>query len=213
MTFAHAPASGYARAYKANTRWSRSMPAQIRGADIVARTLDAAGLTTIFTLSGNHIMPLFDAAIGTRLQLIHVRHEAAAVHMADAWGRLTGQCGIVWVSGGAGLHQRGGGAVHGASRRVAAGAALGPRGLKESAAAPSRSCARRRWRRRSPKPRGSRARRRRWAPSWRRRCASRVRPARSGASEPAVRPAGGAVEDDARALARRAAFCAEDRSR
>jgi acetolactate synthase I/II/III large subunit len=79
------------------------MPSQIRGADIVARTLDAAGLTTVFTLSGNHIMPLFDAAIGTRLRLIHVRHEAAAVHMADAWGRLTGQCGIVWVSGGAGF--------------------------------------------------------------------------------------------------------------
>ena len=79
------------------------MPTLVRGADIVARTLDAAGLTTIFTLSGNHIMSLFDAAIGTRLKLIHVRHEAAAVHMADAWGRLTGQCGIVWVSGGAGF--------------------------------------------------------------------------------------------------------------
>ena len=79
------------------------MPMLVRGADIVARTLDAAGLTTIFTLSGNHIMPLFDAAIGTRLRLIHVRHEAAAVHMADAWGRLTGTCGIVWVSGGAGF--------------------------------------------------------------------------------------------------------------
>ena len=77
-------------------------PSFIRGADIVARTLDAAGLTTIFTLSGNHIMPLFDAAIGTRLKLIHVRHEAAAVHMADAWARLTGQCGIALVTGGAG---------------------------------------------------------------------------------------------------------------
>jgi acetolactate synthase-1/2/3 large subunit len=75
---------------------------KVRGADIVARTLDAAGLTTVFTLSGNHIMPLFDAAIGTRLELIHVRHEAAAVHMADAWGRLTGRCGIALVSGGAG---------------------------------------------------------------------------------------------------------------
>jgi acetolactate synthase I/II/III large subunit len=79
------------------------MPKLIRGADIVARTLDAAGLRTVFTLSGNHIMPLFDAALGTGLRLIHVRHEAAAVHMADAWGRLTGQCGIVWVSGGAGF--------------------------------------------------------------------------------------------------------------
>jgi acetolactate synthase-1/2/3 large subunit len=79
------------------------MPKPIRGADLVARTLDAAGLRTVFTLSGNHIMPLFDAALGTGLKLIHVRHEAAAVHMADAWGRLTGQCGIVWVSGGAGF--------------------------------------------------------------------------------------------------------------
>jgi acetolactate synthase-1/2/3 large subunit len=79
------------------------MPKPIRGADLVARTLDAAGLRTVFTLSGNHIMPLFDAALGTGLKLIHVRHEAAAVHMADAWGRLRGQCGIVWVSGGAGF--------------------------------------------------------------------------------------------------------------
>jgi acetolactate synthase-1/2/3 large subunit len=74
----------------------------IRGADIIARTLDRAGLTQIFTLSGNHIMPIFDAAIGTGLRLIHVRHEAAAVHMADAWGRLTGTPGIALVTGGQG---------------------------------------------------------------------------------------------------------------
>jgi acetolactate synthase-1/2/3 large subunit len=79
------------------------MTPQIRGADIVARTLDAAGLTTVFTLSGNHIMMLFDAALDTRVRLIHVRHEAAAVHMADAWGRLTGQCGVALVSGGPGF--------------------------------------------------------------------------------------------------------------
>ena len=79
------------------------MPKPIRGADIVARTLDAAGLRTVFTLSGNHIMSLFDAALDTRLRLIHVRHEAAAVHMADAWGRLNGQCGVALVSGGAGF--------------------------------------------------------------------------------------------------------------
>jgi acetolactate synthase-1/2/3 large subunit len=74
----------------------------IRGADIVARTLDRAGLTQIFTLSGNHVMPIFDAAIGTRLKLIHVRHEGAAVHMADAWGRLSGMPGIALVTGGPG---------------------------------------------------------------------------------------------------------------
>ncbi|MBS0643506.1 MAG: thiamine pyrophosphate-binding protein, partial [Proteobacteria bacterium] len=74
----------------------------LRGADIVVRTLERAGLTDIFTLSGNHIMSLFDAAIGTSLSLLHVRHEAATVHMADAYGRLTGRPGIAWVTGGPG---------------------------------------------------------------------------------------------------------------
>jgi acetolactate synthase I/II/III large subunit len=78
------------------------MPSTLRGADIVVRTLERAGHTDIFTLSGNHIMSLFDAAIETRLSLMHVRHEAATVHMADAYGRLTGRPGIAWVTGGPG---------------------------------------------------------------------------------------------------------------
>lgn len=78
------------------------MPSTLRGADIVVRTLERAGLTDIFTLSGNHIMSLFDAALETKLSLMHVRHEAATVHMADAYGRLTGRPGIAWVTGGPG---------------------------------------------------------------------------------------------------------------
>lgn len=74
----------------------------IRGADIVARTLEDLGVTRIFTLSGNHIMPIFDALLSTKIRLIHARHEAACVHMADAWGRLTGQPGIALVTGGQG---------------------------------------------------------------------------------------------------------------
>ena len=56
----------------------------------------------VFTLSGNHIMSLFDAALEAKLDLVHVRHEAAAVHMADAWGRLTGEPGVAMVTGGPG---------------------------------------------------------------------------------------------------------------
>jgi acetolactate synthase-1/2/3 large subunit len=78
------------------------MPSALRGADIVVRTLERAGHTDIFTLSGNHIMSLFDAAIDTNLSLMHVRHEAATVHMADAYGRLTGRPGIACVTGGPG---------------------------------------------------------------------------------------------------------------
>ncbi len=74
----------------------------LRGADIVARMLEDLGVTRIFTLSGNHIMPIFDALLSTKIQLIHTRHEAACVHMADAWGRLTGEPGIALVTGGQG---------------------------------------------------------------------------------------------------------------
>ena len=34
------------------------------GADIVARSLERLGASRVFTLSGNHIMSLFDAALG-----------------------------------------------------------------------------------------------------------------------------------------------------
>jgi acetolactate synthase-1/2/3 large subunit len=78
------------------------MSSALRGADIVARSLEKLGHQTVFTLSGNHIMSIFDAAIEAKLELIHTRHEAAAVHMADAWGRLTGEPGIAMVTGGPG---------------------------------------------------------------------------------------------------------------
>jgi acetolactate synthase-1/2/3 large subunit len=74
----------------------------LRGADIVAHSLARLGANRVFTLSGNHIMSIFDAAIEAKLDLVHVRHEAAAVHMADAWGRLTGNAGIALVTGGPG---------------------------------------------------------------------------------------------------------------
>src|SRR6218665_790443 len=73
-----------------------------RGADLLVRELHAAGVRRIFTLSGNHVMSVFDAAIDAGIDLLHVRHEAAAVHMADAWARLTGEVGIAMVTGGPG---------------------------------------------------------------------------------------------------------------
>ena len=56
--------------------------ARSRGADRLAQAFARAGAKRVFTLSGNHIMPVFDAAIDAGIELIHTRHEAAAVHMA-----------------------------------------------------------------------------------------------------------------------------------
>src|SRR5688572_10378281 len=78
------------------------MTSTLRGADIVTRSLKRLGCSRVFTLSGNHIMSIFDAALDADLDLVHVRHEAAAVHMADAHGRLTGEPGIALVTGGPG---------------------------------------------------------------------------------------------------------------
>lgn len=75
---------------------------KLRGADVVARTLAGAGVRQLFALSGNHVMPIFDAALDAKLRILHVRHEAAAVHMADAWARLTGEVGVALVTGGPG---------------------------------------------------------------------------------------------------------------
>ena len=73
-----------------------------RGADALIRALETAGVRRIFTLSGNHLMPVFDAAFGSSIALIHTRHEASTVHMADAYARITGEVGIALVTGGPG---------------------------------------------------------------------------------------------------------------
>jgi acetolactate synthase-1/2/3 large subunit len=69
-----------------------------RGADFVAEGLAKAGVTTVFTLSGNQIMPIFDAIIDVGIRLIHVRHEAAAVFMADAWSQLNDEIGVALIA-------------------------------------------------------------------------------------------------------------------
>lgn len=75
----------------------------MRGADIVAQSLNACGIRTVFTLSGNQIMPIFDAALDADLRLIHTRHEACAVFMAEAHAQLTGQIGVAMVTAGPGF--------------------------------------------------------------------------------------------------------------
>ena len=73
-----------------------------KGSDALVAALAAHGVRRIFTLSGNHVMPVFDATLGSGIELVHVRHEAAAVHMADAWARITGEVGVAMVTGGPG---------------------------------------------------------------------------------------------------------------
>ena len=72
------------------------------GAELLIESLIDAGIQHLFTLSGNQILSLYDASIGHDINLLHTRHEAAAVHMADGWGRLTEQPGIALLTAGPG---------------------------------------------------------------------------------------------------------------
>lgn len=74
-----------------------------RGADLVIKSLAGAGVSRIFALSGNQIMPLFDACIDAGVEIVHTRHEAACVYMAEAHAQLTGELGVTLVTAGVGL--------------------------------------------------------------------------------------------------------------
>lgn len=73
------------------------------GAHALVRGLQDAGVRCIFSLSGNQIMPVYDALLDSGIRIVHVRHEAAAVYMAEAWSQLTGQIGVALVTAGAGF--------------------------------------------------------------------------------------------------------------
>ena len=72
--------------------------AKVNGATLLARSLKLGGVGPIFTLSGHQILPVYDAGIDAQLRFVDTRHENAAVHMADGWGRLTGQTGVALVT-------------------------------------------------------------------------------------------------------------------
>jgi len=75
----------------------------LTGADAVVGVLQAAGVRCIFSLSGNQIMPVYNALLDCGIRLVHVRHEASAVYMAEARAQLTGEIGVALVTAGAGF--------------------------------------------------------------------------------------------------------------
>lgn len=70
----------------------------ITGSHLIARALKQEGVTNVFTLVGDHILPVLDVMEDGGFRFIDARHEQAAVHMADAWARMTGQIGVSMVT-------------------------------------------------------------------------------------------------------------------
>lgn len=75
----------------------------MRGGHAVVRTLEALGTRYVFSVCGASILAVYDALGTSNVRLIHTRHEAGAVHMADGWARVTGECGVCLVTQGPGV--------------------------------------------------------------------------------------------------------------
>src|SRR3989475_3416280 len=67
---------------------------RVTGSHLICKALKLEGVTNIFTLAGDHILPILDAMADEDFRIIDTRHEQAAVHMADAWSRITERPGV-----------------------------------------------------------------------------------------------------------------------
>lgn len=72
------------------------------GGQVTAATLAELGVKTIFSVSGNQILPIYDAAPEAGIRIIHMRHESAAAYAAAAAAEVTGEPGVLLVSAGPG---------------------------------------------------------------------------------------------------------------
>lgn len=76
-------------------------PAQ--GGRLVAQAIAAEGVDAIFTLSGGHVMPIYEGCRHEGVRVIDLRHEQSAAHAAEAWGRVNRTAGVALVTAGPGV--------------------------------------------------------------------------------------------------------------
>ncbi|MFC1843633.1 biosynthetic-type acetolactate synthase large subunit [Thermodesulfobacteriota bacterium] len=75
---------------------------KITGAQAIVKCLEEQGVEVIFGFPGGVIIDLFDELEKSDITNVLVRHEQAAVHAADAYGRVKGDVGVALVTSGPG---------------------------------------------------------------------------------------------------------------
>ena len=74
----------------------------LTGAQLVIRTLEFMGVSTIFGLPGGAILPAYDPLYDSPIRHILARHEQGAGHMAEGYAQSTGELGVVITTSGPG---------------------------------------------------------------------------------------------------------------
>ncbi|HLZ20372.1 MAG TPA: thiamine pyrophosphate-binding protein, partial [Smithellaceae bacterium] len=72
------------------------------GGKLVADALVDRGVDYVFSLSGGHITPIYQYLENTSVTLFDVRHEQAAVFMAEAQARMNRKPAVAMVTAGPG---------------------------------------------------------------------------------------------------------------
>jgi len=72
------------------------------GGAILADQLKRHGVERVFSVPGESFLAALDGLLDARIPNTVARHEGAAAMMAEAWGKLTGQPGVVFVTRGPG---------------------------------------------------------------------------------------------------------------
>lgn len=72
-------------------------------ADLVARFFRDHGVRRVFGLQGGHIQPVWDQLARLGVEIVDVRDEGSAVHMAHAHAELTGDTAVALVTAGPGV--------------------------------------------------------------------------------------------------------------
>ena len=79
-------------------------PAELRGAEILVKALQAENVKYIWGYPGGAVLHIYDAFYKQdTIQHVLVRHEQAAVHAADGYARATGEVGVALVTSGPGV--------------------------------------------------------------------------------------------------------------
>lgn len=73
------------------------------GGDLALAALSAFGVKEMFTLSGGHVFPLYDAAQRAGVRIVDVRHEQSAVFAAEAVAKLQRRPGLAVLTAGPGV--------------------------------------------------------------------------------------------------------------
>src|ERR671930_464413 len=76
---------------------------RVQGGRLAARAIAAHGVDTIFTLSGGHVMPIYEGCRLEGVRVVDVRHEQAAAHAAEGGGRGGRACGVAVATAGPGV--------------------------------------------------------------------------------------------------------------